>query len=68
MEKISAEEFDRFLFHWSSGRDPHLRLGQAFANKFFPSGWSDSEVFYCQDVGESVRMINERYVESALNE
>ncbi|MNY20664.1 hypothetical protein D3C86_1541590 [compost metagenome] len=59
--KITLEEYSKFIKEYNDGIYPHSRLGQAFLNKYFKDV-VDNEVFYEEDYWPCAGMIAARYV------
>ena len=63
MNKISFEKWRNFRAEYY-GNPNHLRLGQAFINKFYPnSGNSTSYLYYEVDNQYAERLILQNFVE-----
>lgn len=58
---MTWNKFSQFLIRFYQGEFPHLRLGQAFINTFYPSV-IHPELFYCEDNHKAVEMIIEQYI------
>ena len=61
LRRISRKDVTDFYESYSTGDYPHLRLGQAFLNRFYPHV-SDSELFYENDDAIAAAHIEEHYV------
>jgi hypothetical protein len=61
--KVTVQQMDDTIIAWSKTfPKPVQRLGQFLMNELVPLE-KDSEIFYCEDVGQCGRLFNERFVE-----
>ena len=62
LRRITRDQFTGFLEDHYQGKYPHLRIGQAFLNRFYPYV-SDPEGFYSDDEIHTVDYIEQHYVQ-----
>lgn len=62
--KIAVKTMNEFTRRFDEGQFPHLRFGQAFLNRFFPScGSRYTEIFYVADRAKAEEMIWDEFVD-----
>jgi hypothetical protein len=61
-KKLLSEEFTKFKLAYFADKNPVLRLGQAFLNKYFPDV-VDSNLFYEEDAAKAEKIIWEHYID-----
>lgn len=62
MPKISNEEYCKFIMEYSITHPQHLRLGQAFFNKFLTHDEEVDNLFYEENPFEATRIIFDNYI------
>lgn len=63
---MTIKELQSFIISYKTTDEfKHLRLGQAFINKFFPSV-IDPDIFYCQDDKEAIQKIYNKYIQGII--
>lgn len=61
MKKVTWEQYYKFIKDFDNGAYKYQRLGQAFMNEF--KIVKDQKLFYQQQRGATLKLIEENYVE-----
>ncbi len=61
LRRITRHQYHEFLDEFYGGKHPHLRLGQAFLNRFYEDT-PCPELYYSNDEHHCVEYLEEHYV------